>query len=374
MAAYPNIVCNNAVYNFYGVGRQYGIYTRNSNHLKIYHNTISLDDSTGTTNAGIMTGGIALMGNPTVGAAFMNNCITIRRGGAGTRTGIFINGTDNDLKSDYNNILIAASTGLNFTGAMAGRNYALLSDWLAVRKDTNSVSIDPGYINAPGGDLTPGLVPFENKGIPVTTIPRDINDSTRSVTKPDIGAYEFTICYPLSGLVLTVDSVGGNGLRFKWTPVTNATGYLVSRNGINWDIPSSGKLGTTHTVTGLTGLDTTGLIVQALGTRYDCPPVFSQRLKSQTLDDQVFFPNMFTPNGNGQDDVFKVYSNVVKTMRLMIFNQWGQKVFETSDATAGWDGTFNGKQQPVGIYVYVATIRLNNGNTITKKGSLNLIR
>lgn len=374
MAASPGIVSNNAMYNFYGVGRQYGIYTRNSNHLKIYHNTVSLDDSTGTTNAGIMTGGIALMGNPTVGTEFRNNCITIRRGGAGTKTGIFINGTDNNLTSDYNNYFIAASTGINNTGIMAGKSYAQLSDWIAVGKDTNSVSIDPGYINAPGGDLTPGLVSFENRGMPVTTIPRDINDSTRSVIRPDIGAYEFTICYPLGAIELTVDSVSGNTLRFKWNAVANATGYLVSRNGTNWDVPSSGKTGTTHVVSGLSGLDTTGLIVQALGTRDDCPPVISQRLRSQTLDDQVFFPNMFTPNGNGQDDVFKVYSNVVKTMRLMIFNQWGQKVFETSDPGAGWDGAYKGKPQPVGIYVYVATLRLNDNRTITKKGSLNLIR
>lgn len=249
-----------------------------------------------------------------------------------------------------------------------------MSNWLAVKKDTNSVSIDPGYVNVPGGDLTPGNVPFENKGTALPAVPRDINDSTRSITKPDLGAHEFTICYPLSPLVVTIDSVGGNTIRFAWKPVTNATAYLVSRNGINWLTPSSGKLGTTHIVTGLNGLDTTGLIVKALGTRYDCPPQISPRIKSQTLSDDVFFPNMFSPNGNKVDDEFKVYSNVVKSMRLMIFNQWGQKVFETSDVTAGWDGTYQGKPQPVGVYVYVATLRLNDNTTVTKKGSLSLIR
>jgi trimeric autotransporter adhesin len=374
MPAFPNTICNNAVYNFGGVGRQYGIYSRNSNHLKVYHNTISLDDSTGTTNAGIVTRGFALMGNVTVGAEFMNNSVTIKRGGSGTRTCIFINANDNALKSDYNNYLIAATTGVNYTGSMGGSNYAGLNNWLAVRKDSNSVSIDPGFVNVPGGDLTPGYVPFENKGAYITDVPADINDSTRSITRPDIGAYEFTICYPLSPLTVTVDSVGGNMIRFRWAPVTNTTGYLVSRNGINWDIPSSGKMGTTHTVTGLYGMDTTGLMVQAFGTRFDCPPVISQRVKGQTPTDKVFFPNTFTPNNNSVDDVFKVESNVIQSMRLMVYNQWGIKVFETTNVKEGWDGTYQGKPQPVGVYIYVASIRLTDNTTVTKKGAFNLLR
>lgn len=372
-AAFSNIVCNNAVYNLRGVGRQYGIYSKSSNYLKVYHNTISLDDSTGTTNASTITCGFALINNVTVGTEFKNNCVTIKRGGPGTKTCIFINGNDLALKSDYNNYLIAATTGVNYTGTMAGINYAQLGDWLAVRKDSNSVNIDPLYVHAPGGDFIPGSIPFENKGIPVG-IPVDINDTIRSITKPDMGAYEFTICYPLSTPVLTLDSVGVNVIRFAWTPVTNAKGYLVSRNGIDWADPSSGPKGTTHTVTDLKGDDTTGLIVQALGTRWDCPRVFSQRVKGQTITDQVFIPNTFTPNGNGQNEVFKVYSNIIQTMHLMVFNQWGSKVFETTNVTAGWDGTYKGKPQPIGVYVYVASFRLIDNRTITKKGSFNLIR
>lgn len=373
-AALPNTVSNNAMYNFWGAGPQYGISSNNSNYLKIYHNTISLDDSTATTISNIVTCGYGVLGSAvSTGTEFINNSVTNRRGGLTTRTGISVRANDFNLKADYNNYLITGTTGLNYTGSQAGITYASLSDWRAAKKDTNSVSIDPGYINVPGGDLTPGYVPFENKGTSLA-VPRDINDSTRNVTKPDLGAYEFTICYPLGPLVVTIDSVGSNTIRYAWKPVANATSYEVSRNGMVWLTPSSGKLGTTHTVTGLSGLDTTGLIVKALGTRYDCVPQVSPRIKSQTLTDAVFFPNMFSPNGNHVDDEFKVYSNIVKSMRLMIFNQWGVKVFETSDYTAGWDGTYQGKPQPVGVYVYVASIQLTDNTTIMKKGSFNLIR
>jgi gliding motility-associated-like protein len=216
-------------------------------------------------------------------------------------------------------------------------------------------------------------MPFDDKGA-VVGVTNDINNNTRSTSKPDIGAIEFTICYPLGTPVLTVDSVGGFVIRFAWTPAANATGYRVSRDGINWTDPSSGPKGTTHTIAGLLGRDTVGLMVEALGTRWDCPSVFSNRVIGQTLTDQIFIPNTFTPNGNGQDDVFKVYSNVIESMHLMIFNQWGEKIFETTDVKAGWNGTYKGKPQPIGVYVYVASMVLYDNTTSVKKGSFNLLR
>jgi gliding motility-associated-like protein len=61
-------------------------------------------------------------------------------------------------------------------------------------------------------------------------------------------------------------------------------------------------------------------------------------------------------------------------MRLMIFNQWGEKIFETSNQQNGWDGTYKGKQQPVGVYVYVLSMTLQDGTVVNKKGTINLIR
>ncbi|THU38022.1 hypothetical protein FAM09_15155 [Niastella caeni] len=58
------------------------------------------------------------------------------------------------------------------------------------------------------------------------------------------------------------------------------------------------------------------MTVQALGTRWDCPPFFSQLVKGQTLDDQAFIPNTFTLNGNEKDDVFKVYSRAALITRV----------------------------------------------------------
>jgi len=115
-------------------------------------------------------------------------------------------------------------------------------------------------------------------------------------------------------------------------------------------------------------------MVKAMGTRWDCPPVYSDRLKVQTVSDQVFIPNTFTPNGNGQNDEFGVYSNIVNRLHLMVFNQWGEKVFETTDVKGRWNGTYKGKPQPVGVYVYVAAMELADKSKVTHKGTFNLIR
>ncbi len=372
-AGAPNFVSNNVLYNFRGISPQYGIFSRSSNYVMIYHNTISLEDSLGTTNAGIMTAGVGLLGTLSTGAEVKNNSVVIKRGGLGTRTGLYIQGNDSALKANNNNYFITAATGVNYTGSMGGKNYAQLADWLAVRKDSNSISLYPLYKDSLKADFTPTLIPFDDKGAYVG-ITNDISNNIRSTSKPDIGANEFTICYPLTEPVLTIDSLGGFVIKFSWATVENARGYRVSRDGINWTDPSTGHMGTSHYIYGLTGQDTVGLQVEALGTRWDCPSVFSKRVVGKTLSDQIFFPNTFTPNNNGQNDVFKVYSNVIQTMRLIIFNQWGEKVFETNDINGAWDGTYKGKPQPIGVYVYAASLVLTDGTKEVKKGSFNLLR
>ena len=54
----------------------------------------------------------------------------------------------------------------------------------------------------------------------------------------------------------------------------------------------------------------------------------------------VFVPNAFTPNHDGRNEIFRplVFGQLVK-YRFMIFNRWGQKIFETEDSLQGWDGT-----------------------------------
>lgn len=172
---------------------------------------------------------------------------------------------------------------------------------------------------------------------------------------------------------VSVDTATVNTIRFKWTAVPGATTYEVSRDGVYFTMPSSGPGGLTHTITGLNPSDSVTIVVRARAV-LECQQTVSERAGGRTLTNQFFIPNTFTPNGNGQNDVFKVYSNVLKGLHLMIFNQWGEKVFETTNLQNGWDGSFRGKPQPVGVYVYVARLLFEDGVTVTQKGTINLVR
>ena len=171
--------------------------------------------------------------------------------------------------------------------------------------------------------------------------------------------------------IAEVDSVGVNLIRFKWAAVPNATGYEVSiDDGDTWNIPSSGETGLTHTVTGLQPVQSVTLIVKAKG----CQDKLSAPVTGKTLPDGVFIPNAFSPNGDGLNDVLKVYGYIIKSVHFMIFNQWGEKVFETNTQSKGWDGMYKGKEQPSGVYIYVCRLQLTDGTVVDKKGAINLIR
>src|SRR5699024_4652737 len=87
-----------------------------------------------------------------------------------------------------------------------------------------------------------------------------------------------------------------------------------------------------------------------------------------------FIPNSFTPNSDGHNDVWKVYGSNIKEVHMMIYNQYGQRLYEAHGTNTEWDGRFEGNTQPSGVYIYVAEITFYDGTTVTKKGSITLIR
>ena len=91
----------------------------------------------------------------------------------------------------------------------------------------------------------------------------------------------------------------------------------------------------------------------------------------------LYVPNAFMPSKVGNNDIstLKVYGIGIKSAEMVVFNQWGQKIFESQNPTVvGWDGTTNGKQQPSGPYVYTVKVIYQNNKTETKSGTVNLIR
>ncbi len=92
------------------------------------------------------------------------------------------------------------------------------------------------------------------------------------------------------------------------------------------------------------------------------------------VDCIVLFPNAFTPNGDGLNDLFKILNAFnLRDYSLMIYNRWGQQVFETSDFRKGWNGEFKGQPQNPDTFVYHCRYT-RNGKTVFTKGSFILIR
>ncbi|WP_164714248.1 T9SS type B sorting domain-containing protein [Chitinophaga rhizosphaerae] len=89
-------------------------------------------------------------------------------------------------------------------------------------------------------------------------------------------------------------------------------------------------------------------------------------------------PNAFSPNKDGVNDVFRPKSKAVMAFSMQIYNRAGNLLFTTTDHRKGWDGTHNGKPQPIGTYVYVIRFGFWQADgkleLQDKKGTFDLIR
>jgi gliding motility-associated-like protein len=85
-------------------------------------------------------------------------------------------------------------------------------------------------------------------------------------------------------------------------------------------------------------------------------------------------PNAFTPGKFGRNSIVRVEGFGITRMSWTIYNRWGQKVFESRDRRAGWDGTFKGQLQPMDVYAYTLDVEFSDGTKARKTGDITLIR
>ncbi|MCF8247757.1 MAG: gliding motility-associated C-terminal domain-containing protein [Saprospiraceae bacterium] len=88
----------------------------------------------------------------------------------------------------------------------------------------------------------------------------------------------------------------------------------------------------------------------------------------------VFIPTGFTPNNDGKNDVFHVIGNNLAEVHLIVYNRWGEKIFESNDPSVGWDGTYKGKLLPPDAYGFYAEVTCLGGLKFFKKGNVTLVR
>ncbi len=92
-----------------------------------------------------------------------------------------------------------------------------------------------------------------------------------------------------------------------------------------------------------------------------------------TVINDIYIPNLFSPNNDGKNDVFKVYGKGIDEISLQIFDKQGKTVFASDDKdeimNKGWNGTYNGKLMPDDAYIWIIKGTFKDGSIINYKGN-----
>lgn len=164
---------------------------------------------------------------------------------------------------------------------------------------------------------------------------------------------------------------------------TDPSGYLVSfeaagdaGNSYLWDFGDPGSASNSSSLENPQHIySATGMyqVVCVVTSTEGCADTTVKNVRV-ALPDNVFIPNTFTPDGDGQNDVFRARGNNILYSDIQVFDQWGQNVCSLSKTSTGWNGESPRGTLPSGTYNYAIKVYLDNGVTSYHRGSINLIR
>lgn len=126
-----------------------------------------------------------------------------------------------------------------------------------------------------------------------------------------------------------------------------------------------------------TGIDT---VLQNLRYRIKAESGAPDSLESYSLiyeieqNFRLYFPNAFSPNDDGLNDIFEPIGVFAEEYELLIFNRWGELIFVSRDYRKGWDGKVNERDAPEGVYVFKVNARDELGRSFSTKSTLTLTR
>jgi gliding motility-associated-like protein len=165
-----------------------------------------------------------------------------------------------------------------------------------------------------------------------------------------ISPYPDTLIF--KGQSVQIKSTGGE--NYIWTPQNNLS-------CVNCSNPISTPLKTTIytlSVVDINGCENNDSIIVRVSRK-----------------NEIFVPNIFTPNDDGQNDIVFIKGHYIKKLLYWkIFDRWGELMFQTSDIEQGWDGTYKGRKVDMDRYIYLIELEDYGNSVILKKGSITLIR
>ena len=159
----------------------------------------------------------------------------------------------------------------------------------------------------------------------------------------------------------SVSLLASGAVSYRWSPAVGLSSTEVA------DPVASPSKTTPYTVEGITAngcvvLDTILVLVT------ESPP------PAATL----FVPNLFSPNGDGQNDTFQLYGPGVSSITWQVYDRQGNRLFEATDLAAGWNGEHQGRPVPNGVYLWKISGKLADGTPLQfegqQSGMLRLVR
>lgn len=201
----------------------------------------------------------------------------------------------------------------------------------------------------------------------VLTIISDINGCSSLVTDSMV----LDVTPPIKVKTYPYDSIGYPGEQFQLLAVPNDSDVI----NYSWT-PTQGlsnsNISNPNVIVGAIGED---IIYQVTAsTIAGCKGEGYVRVRSYKGPD-IYVVTGFSPNRDGLNDRFMPFPVGIRELKYFkVFNRWGQLLFSSNKLHEGWDGTLNGKEQPTGVYVWMAEAITNDNKVVTKKGTVTLIR
>lgn len=205
-------------------------------------------------------------------------------------------------------------------------------------------------IAVPGGTQTYTLTATDNYGCNFS-----VSDSVLIIMQPAVPA--FAGGDTLVTVNLPYQLMGSGGVQYLWSTNSSVATIADPTVQMPW-VTSSGDANFMLQVTdiaGCVGYDT--VYVQV----YQGP--------------EYYVPNAFSPNGDGLNDVFRAIPvGMTRPEYFRVFNRFGELVFETNQYLKGWDGTYKGKLQPMGVYIWILKGEDRKGRKVEMKGTVMLVQ
>jgi gliding motility-associated-like protein len=182
-------------------------------------------------------------------------------------------------------------------------------------------------------------------------------------------------------ILLTMEESESENL-LQWTPYTGFTSgvvrYVLVKADLSGTVIKEIDAGTSlsytdseidpHTAVGFT------YYVKALPAGTELLPFSQSNSTTVKYEIQLFTPTAFTPNKDGNNDLFMPKGKFFTEFEMTIFNRWGEIVFHTTDITNGWDGTYKGDIAQQDSYAYLIKAKDNRGREKVYKGTVTLLR